>query len=217
MAKPGPRKALRKQARSDSTREQIVRAAIETLKREGFAGTSARAIAATGGFNQALVFYHFGTVNELLLAALDRTSEERMARYREVVEGAASLGELVDAALRIYREDLESGHIKVLAEVIAGSSSVPGLGEQIVARMEPWVRFTEDTFRRVLVSSPFEGLIPPEQLARATVALYLGLEIITHLDGDRTHATQLFETAGRLATLVAPIFKSVGLQERRDS
>ena len=45
---------------------RIVEAAIETLKTEGFAGASARAIARTGGFNQALVFYHFGSVNELL-------------------------------------------------------------------------------------------------------------------------------------------------------
>ena len=46
-----------------ATKARIVAAAIETLKTDGFAGASARAIAKAGGFNQALVFYHFGSVN----------------------------------------------------------------------------------------------------------------------------------------------------------
>ena len=75
---------LKPSAQSDqlpaTTKERIVVAALETLKEEGFAGTSARAIARRGNFNQALIFYHFGTLNDLLLAALDRTSAERMAR-----------------------------------------------------------------------------------------------------------------------------------------
>src|SRR3989337_397002 len=70
------------------TKVRIVAAAIETLKRQGFTGSSARAIARTGGFNQALIFYHFGGVNELLLAALDKTSDRRMARYREALDAA---------------------------------------------------------------------------------------------------------------------------------
>src|SRR5947208_16019504 len=56
----------------EATRKRIVMAAVETLKQEGFAGTSARAVARTGGFNQALVFYHFGSMTELLLAASTR-------------------------------------------------------------------------------------------------------------------------------------------------
>ncbi|MEA2933018.1 MAG: hypothetical protein QOI56_1803, partial [Actinomycetota bacterium] len=43
---------------SEGTKGRIVEAALQTLKEKGFTATSARAIAATGGFNQALVFYH---------------------------------------------------------------------------------------------------------------------------------------------------------------
>lgn len=41
-----------------STREKIMHAAYETLKKEGIKNTSARAIAREGDFNQALIFYH---------------------------------------------------------------------------------------------------------------------------------------------------------------
>jgi AcrR family transcriptional regulator len=47
--------------------------------RAGFAGASAREIARRADCNQALVFYHFGSVTELLLAGLDDVSTRRLA------------------------------------------------------------------------------------------------------------------------------------------
>ncbi|HEY7926461.1 MAG TPA: helix-turn-helix domain-containing protein, partial [Candidatus Dormibacteraeota bacterium] len=58
----------------DRRRARIVDAALQTLRAEGYAGVSVRAIAATGDFSPALVFYHFGSVDALLLAVLDRVS-----------------------------------------------------------------------------------------------------------------------------------------------
>jgi len=58
----------------------MVLAALETVKAAGFAGATTRAIARTGGFNQALIYYHFGSLDTLLLAALDHTSGERLER-----------------------------------------------------------------------------------------------------------------------------------------
>ena len=80
-------------------------AALETVRRDGFARTSARAIARTGNFNQALIFYHFGSVNDLLLAALDGISRERMLRYQEVLPEASGLVELARLARQLYLED----------------------------------------------------------------------------------------------------------------
>jgi AcrR family transcriptional regulator len=181
------------------TRERILDATLETLKREGFAGTSARAIARTGGFNQALVFYHYGSVNDLLLAALDATSERRMARYRAAVDGVATLPDLFEVAATIYREDLAAGHMTVLAELIAGSATFPELKPEIVARMEPWIRFTEEALTGVLGDSPLVQAVPVTDIAYAVVALYLGLEMLTHLDGSPARAEALFAVGRRMA------------------
>jgi AcrR family transcriptional regulator len=188
----------------EATRKRIVDAAIETLKEEGFAGTSARAVAKRGGFNQALVFYHFGAMSDLLLAALDETSERRMSRYRETLEGVDDLGRLVELAGEVYREDLEAGHMTVLAEVIAGASAMPELGPEVVARLDPWVELTADALARVLDNSPLGGLLPRDDIAYAVVALYLGLELLTHLQGDRSRADALFAAAGRLGAVMQP-------------
>lgn len=181
------------------TKERIVAAALLTLREEGFAGTSARAIAGRAGVNQALVFYHFGTVQELLLAALDATSAERMARYREAFAEVRGLAATVRTAADLYAEDRACGHITVLCELVAGSATAKGLGPEISARLQPWVAFTEETIARATASSPLRRLVPARELAYPVVATYLGVELLAHLDGDHGRADALFATAGRAA------------------
>jgi AcrR family transcriptional regulator len=188
-----------------STKERIVEAALETLKEDGFAGTSARAIAQKGGFNQALIFYHFGTVNDLLLAALDRTSEIRMAKYGDAVKDVDSVADAVRVATGLYREDLASGHITVLSELIAGSLDRPDLGPQIVERMEPWIELTEDAVRRALGDTGLLKAIPPRTIAYAIVAFYLGVDLLSHLEGNDARAEALFDSAEKLGGLFSAL------------
>lgn len=189
-----------------STKERIVEAAFQTLKEEGFAGTSARAIARRGGFNQALIFYHFGTLNELVLATLDKTSSERMSRYRDSIGRAVTVDEKIQTATRLYREDLESGHITVISELIAGSLARPDLGPEVVARMQPWIEFAEGVITEVLAGSSFEGAVNPRTLAFAVVALYLGVDLLSHLDNDNSRAESLFQMAGTIGGYLEPMF-----------
>src|SRR3954469_7114261 len=116
----------------------MVDAALATLKEEGFAGTTARAVARRGGFNQALVYYHFGGLNELLLAALASSSAARLARYREAIDGAASVEELVARARELFHEDVESGQATVVSELVGASLAEPELAAAMVERMQPW-------------------------------------------------------------------------------
>lgn len=179
-------------------KERMVEAALETLREDGFAGATARGIAARGGFNQALVFYHFGTVHTLLLAALDRSSERRMARYREALDGVTGVTDLLSRASMLYREDLESGHVRVLSEMVGGGSSSPELGRAVAARVQPWLEFTDRTVRAAFAGSPLRRLLPREGIAYPVVALYIGMEMLSNLDGDRSRAEALFGTAQRV-------------------
>lgn len=52
-------------------REQLLRAAIDTFARQGFAGTKTRDIAAAAGVSEAILFRHFSTKEELYHAILD--------------------------------------------------------------------------------------------------------------------------------------------------
>ncbi|MFF5212053.1 TetR/AcrR family transcriptional regulator [Streptosporangium sp. NPDC000396] len=189
---------MSKQAGAE-TRERLIEAASEILRTEGYAGTSARSIAKEAGVNSALVFYHFGGVDPLLLAALDRSSEQRMAAYREAVSGARTLEELIEVANAIYRADLEGGHITLFSELVGASIARPELREEIVKRSDPWIDFVEETLERVIGGSPLARLLPPRDLAYAAITFYLGVNMFTHLDADRSRTEALFDLAGRVA------------------
>ena len=166
------------------TRQQILHATYETLRDEGFAATTSRAVARRGGFNQALVFYYFGSMDALLLAALDWTNEQRLAAYRDALAEARTPADVLDAAARLFREDRDTGHITVVSQMIAGSVARPELAPQMLARMQPWLELCEKTLSRILDETPLTGIVPRDELARAVVTFYLGANLLTHLEGD---------------------------------
>lgn len=195
--------ASRPSTRGEETRRALVDAAVEILRHEGFASATAREIASRAGCNQALVFYHFGSVVNLLLAALDEVSSQRWERFGQALQRAGGPVEIVDLAARVFEEDLDSGDAALLVEMIAGASSAPGLGPEIKARVSPWTSFARAAVDSILSASPAADAFDAGEIAHALVALYLGLELLSHLDGDRSAATALFERGRRLAPLVA--------------
>ena len=187
-------------------RRQIAEAALEALRTEGFAGATSRVIARIGGFNQALIFYHYGSLENALLAALDVTSEARMTRYRDSLDRARTLEELVQVARTIYREDTASGHVAVVSQLVAGSLARPELARGVLERTEPWVDFCEDAIRKVVAGSPLADELPVRELAYGLVSYYLGANLLTHLGGaEPTEA--LFNRLEALAPALAPILR----------
>src|SRR3954463_5254850 len=107
--------------RAEQTRAALVAAAQETLKQDGFAKTTARAIAQRAGVNQALIYYHYDGVNGLLLAALEASSAERLAAYRSALADVGSVADAIPRMTELYREDVAGGHVTVLAELVGAS------------------------------------------------------------------------------------------------
>jgi AcrR family transcriptional regulator len=193
--------ASRPAPRSSDTRRVLVDAAIDVLRTQGFAAATARTIASRAGCNQGLVFYHFGSVVNLLLAALDEVSAQRRLRYEEALVGVQRPSALVELAARVFSEDLDTGDAALLVAMIAGATSTPGLGAEVKARMEPWTEFAVVALEQTLGDSPLAAVVAPTDIAHAVVALYLGLELLSQLDGDRAPALALFDRGRQLAAL----------------
>jgi AcrR family transcriptional regulator len=195
---------LKATAQGSDIRNRILDAAFETVRAEGVARASARTIARNGGFNQALIFYHFGSVNDLLLAALDRSAGVRMERYSEVL-GEASPGEFASLARQLYAEDVDAGHSTVLAELFAAGSGNAAFGAEMLKRLQPWLELAETLIRRALAGSPIESLVDTRAAAGAVLAMYIGIDLLNHLDGDRSRAADLFDSGERLAGMFGPM------------
>ena len=192
-----------KPGRQTGTRTRIVEAALETLKDVGFAGATSRAIARAGGFNQALIFYHFGSLDGLLLAALDASSAARLEAYRNAVRAAETPEELARVAAAVYAEDRDSGHMTVVAQMIAGSVARPELAPAMLERMEPWLELCEEALRKGLDALDAPELVPLRELAYAVVTFYLGVNLLVHLDPERARTDALFARLDEVARVVS--------------
>ncbi len=140
-------------------------------------------------------------MTDLLLAALDEVSARRLERYSGGGRSAESPAQLVAVAAQIFREDLDEGYVTVLVEMMAGSDLVPALGERWRSASSRGSRSRRQVIDPALTGHPFATVVPTDDAAYAVVALYLGLELLSHLDGDRSRALALFERASTFAAL----------------
>jgi AcrR family transcriptional regulator len=184
------------------TRGRVLAAAITTLATQGFSRTTARSVAAAGGFAPGVIYYHFDSLDDLFVAAAQYTSSERLARYRERTGGVDSAVELLDRLIELHEEDQSSGHVAAVQELVAAAASSPRLAEQVRQQGELWQSTAEELIRGQLRGQVFEALVPVPELAAAAVGAYLGLEMLSHLHANRVTPEELFAAARPAAIMV---------------
>jgi AcrR family transcriptional regulator len=188
-------------ARGADTRDRIIQAALDTVREEGFADTTARSIARRGGFNQALIFYHFGSVDELLAAAFARVSEHQVARYREAVTEVGSLADLVAIARRLHDEDMADGSVTAVTQLMAAATD----GERaatLLDRFDEWIALVEEALDRAEAGSPLASAVPAREAAYAIASMFLGIELLSRLDPRRSEADAVFSMMETMAGLI---------------
>jgi DNA-binding transcriptional regulator YbjK len=180
-------------------RERVLQAAVRALATDGFARTTARSIAALGGFAPGVIYYYFTDLDALYAAAVEFTSREREARYRPALLGVTDAVTLVRQLRELYTEDVESGHIETIQELFSAARPGTALAASVAEQTRRWEALAEEVVRSLLRGSPLARLVNPAVVARAAIAHHLGLQTLTYLDGDTNRLQALFAEAERLA------------------
>ncbi|MFI9616599.1 TetR/AcrR family transcriptional regulator [Streptomyces sp. NPDC052023] len=190
-------------AKSLETKTKLLEGALRTLTEQGIAKTSARTIAATAGVNQALVFYHFGSVDELLAAACRYGAEQAVSRYRLRIASVASLSELLAVGREIHDHERQNGHVALLGQLLAGAQTHPTLAPATAAGLDLWITEIEKALTRVLADTPFGEFTDPRGLARAVAASFVGVELYEGVNPQG--ATAALDALEQLGALVAAL------------
>jgi AcrR family transcriptional regulator len=179
--------------RREQARERILRATVDTLAQHGYAGTTARAIALRGGFAPGVIYYHFADLDDLFSSTMRHVSDGRMERYREQVLEPTSAVELLERLRALHDEDVRSGHISAVQELIAAGSDP--VTEQIRTEIRRWQDLAEQVIGTLVARTPFAAFVPVRQAAEAVIAFYLGLEMLEQIDPDPARSDAFFTSA----------------------
>ncbi len=130
-------------ARGRSTRAQLIAAATEVLREDGYSGTSLRAVADRAGLQLSLVHYHFGSKQNLLVTVLEELTRTLLERQQGMFKDGRSFAEQWRTACNYLRDDVGSGYVRILWELWAAGLADRKLAERWRATQRGWKTLIE--------------------------------------------------------------------------
>lgn len=128
-------RAERRHQAAVDTRTSILAAARARLLAVGYGNLSTRAVAEAAEVPLSQIHYHFGSKQQLILALLEAENARLLERQRAMFGGPEPLWQQWDRACDFLDEDVESGYVRVLQEMIAAGWS----DEEVAARVREYI------------------------------------------------------------------------------
>ena len=120
------------------TRTLLLEAAGTCVRTHGCAGFSTRRVAEVAGMPLSQIHYHFGSRAALLLALLDYQNQSLIERQRITFAADLPLWQRWDKACDYLDEDIASGYVRILQEMMAAGWSNPEVAEAIRRILGEW-------------------------------------------------------------------------------
>ncbi len=167
----------------------LLDAAEQLLVELGHAGITTRKLADTAGVNNGLVHYYFGSVENVLVRALERFTERLIARQRELYAADEPFVEKWRTAMRfLVAEDVT--YEKVWLELQALAWNDEGLRDRLAGVNAEWRAVLTEAF-----AEPHRELglqIPLDALVSLVITFNLGI-IVERLGGVETGHAELLD------------------------
>ena len=167
------------------TATAILEAARRCLLADGYSAMSTRKVATEAGVPLSQVHYHFGSKANLLLAVLADQDRRLIARQQHMYADDAPLWKRYEQACDFLEDDLESGYVRVLQEMIAAGWSTPAVAERVRAIQHGWIDLltgvAEEAEQRFGSLGPFTA----RELATLVACAFVGGEELLLLGFDR--------------------------------
>ena len=169
--------------------DALLDAAERLLVEVGHAGVTTRRLADEAGVNNGLVHYYFGSVENLLVRALERFTERLIVRQRELYASDEPFVEKWRTAMRyLVSEDVT--YEKVWLELQALAWNDAGLRDRLARVNDEWRAVLTDAFRE-----PHRELgidMPLEALVSLVITFNVGI-IVERLGGIETGHAELLD------------------------
>ena len=167
------------------TRSRIIDAARRRLLADGFVGLSTRKVADEAEVPLSQLHYHFGSKGGLVLALFEEENKRRLDRQTRMYAEDTPLWRRYEQACDFLEDDLESGYVRVLQEMIAAGWSSEQVGDAVRELLGGWfsllAEVARDAERRHGPLGPFTA----DEVATLVTTSFIGSEALLLLGFDR--------------------------------
>jgi AcrR family transcriptional regulator len=167
------------------TRTIILDATRTRLLADGYAGLSTRKVAEEAGVPVSQLNYHFGSRQGMILALFEGENQRRLARQTRMYAQDLPLWQRYEQACDLLEDDLDSGYVRVLQELIAAGWSSAELGEAVRDLLGGWLALLAGVAREAERQHGPLGPFTAEELATLITAAFIGSEALLLLGFDR--------------------------------
>jgi AcrR family transcriptional regulator len=161
---------------SDGTRAVILQAAREALHETGYSGLSTRRIAETAGVPLSQIHYHFGSKQGLVLGVLEEVNRRRLNRQGVMYAEDMPLWKQWEQACDFLEDDLSSGYVRVLQEMMAAGWSNPEIGQAVREMLGQWFALLSGVVDRARDRLGGLGAFTADEVGVLIGAPFLGVE-----------------------------------------
>jgi AcrR family transcriptional regulator len=164
-------------AQKAETSTTLLEAAKKVLRQSGYAGLSTRDVAAAAGVPLSQIHYHFGSKQGMVLALFEHLNAQLLERQNALFGNPAlKPSEQWDRACEYLDDDIGSGYVRVLQELIAASWADPEVAKVVRAGIMGWIDLIVAVARKA--EHEFGGLGPltPEEVGAFAANAFVGAE-----------------------------------------
>jgi AcrR family transcriptional regulator len=166
------------------TRTRILAAAKTSLLQVGYARLSTRVIAETAGVPLSQIHYHFGSKQKLVLELLEQENRRLLGRQAAMFGSEMPLWKQWEQACDFLDDDLESGYVRVLQEMVAAGWSDAEIAASVGQDIRGWFDLLSGVARRAQERFGTLGPFTPEEVAALAGLPFLGAETVILLGLD---------------------------------
>jgi AcrR family transcriptional regulator len=167
------------------TRSRILEAARRRLLVDGYVGLSTRKVADQAEVPLSQLHYHFGSKGGLVLALFEEENKRRLDRQTRMYAEDAPLWQRYERACDFLEDDLESGYVRVLQEMIAAGWSNQQVGDAVRELLGGWFLLLADVAREAERRHGPLGPFTAEEVASLVTTAFIGSEALLLLGFDR--------------------------------
>jgi AcrR family transcriptional regulator len=190
-------------AKKVETSTTLLEAAKTVLRQNGYSGLSTRDVATEAGVPLSQIHYHFGSKQGMVLALFEYLNAQLLDRQNALfTDTTLKVSEQWDRACDYLDDDIASGYVHVLQELIAASWVDPAVAEVTRAGLIGWFELILGVARKAERELGSFGPFSPEDVAALIGSAFIGAESLYLLSLEEKGGASLRRALRRFGDLI---------------